>query len=43
MAPPSVVYSAENQAREEADVFFLAAAERIGGIVIDQDQQVVAH
>ena len=33
---------AENQAREEADVFFSAAAERIGGIVIDQDQQVVA-
>ena len=34
---------AENQARDEADVFFSAAAERISGIVIDQDQQVVAH
>jgi FMN-dependent NADH-azoreductase len=33
---------AENQAREEAAVFFAAAAERIGGIVIDQNQQVVA-
>jgi FMN-dependent NADH-azoreductase len=32
---------AENQAREEAGVFFAAAAERIGGIVMDQDQQVV--
>jgi len=31
---------AENQAREEAAVFFAAAAERIGGIAIDQDQQV---
>ena len=27
---------AENQAREEAAVFFAAAAERIGGLVIDQ-------
>jgi FMN-dependent NADH-azoreductase len=27
---------AENQGREEADVFFSAAAERISGIVIDQ-------
>jgi FMN-dependent NADH-azoreductase len=34
---------AENQAREGDDVFFSAAAERISGIVIDQDQQVVAH
>src|SRR6266404_5667644 len=33
---------AENQAREEAAVFFAAAAERIGGIVIEQNQQVVA-
>src|SRR5216684_303275 len=33
---------AENQAREEAAVFFAAAAERVGGIVIEQDQQVVA-
>src|SRR5216684_1862380 len=33
---------AENQAREEAALFFAAAAERISGIVIDQDQQVVA-
>lgn len=31
---------AENQAREEATAFFAAAAERIGGIVIDQNQQV---
>ena len=31
---------AENQAREEAAVFFAAAVERIGGIAIDQDQQV---
>jgi len=31
---------AENQAREEAAIFFAAAAERIGGIVVDQDQQV---
>jgi FMN-dependent NADH-azoreductase len=28
---------AENQAREEAAVDFAAAAERIGGIVIDQE------
>jgi hypothetical protein len=34
---------AENQPREGDDVFFSAAAERISGIVIDQDQQVVAH
>jgi FMN-dependent NADH-azoreductase len=34
---------AENQGREEADVFFSAALERIGEIVIDQNQQVVAH
>lgn len=33
---------AENQAREEAAVFYADAAERIGGIVIDQNQQVVA-
>src|SRR5882724_2444486 len=33
---------AENQAREEAAIFFAAAAERIGGIVVDQNQQVVA-
>src|SRR6267142_2624572 len=33
---------AENQAREEAAVFFAAAAERIGGVVIEQNQQVVA-
>ena len=33
---------AENQAREEAAVFFAAAAERIGGLVIDQNQQVGA-
>ncbi len=33
---------AENQAREEAAVFFADAAERIGGIVIDPNQQVVA-
>jgi FMN-dependent NADH-azoreductase len=33
---------AENQAREEAAVFFVDAAERIGGIVIDQNQQVLA-
>ena len=33
---------AENQAREEAAVFFAAAAERVGGIVIEQNQQVVA-
>ncbi len=32
---------AENQAREEADVSFAAAAERIGGIVMAQNQQVV--
>ena len=31
---------AENQAREEAAIFFAAAAERIGGIVVDQDQKV---
>jgi FMN-dependent NADH-azoreductase len=29
---------AENQAREDAAVFFAAAAERIGGIVIDQNK-----
>jgi hypothetical protein len=34
---------AENQGREEAALFFAAAAERIGEIAIDQDQQVVAH
>src|SRR5882757_9718635 len=33
---------AENQGREEADVFFSAAAERISGIVIEQNLQVVA-
>jgi FMN-dependent NADH-azoreductase len=33
---------AENQAREEAAVFFAAAAERIGGLVTDQNQKVVA-
>jgi FMN-dependent NADH-azoreductase len=33
---------AENQAREEAALFFAAAAERIGGIVIEQNQQLVA-
>ena len=33
---------AENQGREEAAVFFAAAAERVGGIVIEQNQQVVA-
>jgi FMN-dependent NADH-azoreductase len=33
---------AENQAREEAAAFFADAAERIGGIVIDPNQQVVA-
>jgi FMN-dependent NADH-azoreductase len=33
---------AENQAFEEADVFFAAAAERIGEVVIDQSKQVVA-
>jgi len=33
---------AENQAREEAPVFFAAAAERIGGIVMEQNQPVVA-
>src|SRR5260370_1056518 len=33
---------AENQAREKAAVFFAAAAERIGGIVVDQNQQLVA-
>jgi FMN-dependent NADH-azoreductase len=34
---------AENQGREEAALFFAAAAERISEIAIDQDQQVVAH
>jgi hypothetical protein len=34
---------AENQGREEAALFFAAAAERIGEIAIDQDQQVIAH
>ena len=33
---------AENQAREEAAVSFAVAAERIGGMVIDKNQQVVA-
>jgi FMN-dependent NADH-azoreductase len=33
---------AEKQAREEAAVSFAAAAERIGGIVTDQNRQVVA-
>jgi FMN-dependent NADH-azoreductase len=33
---------AENQARKEAAVFFADAAEPIGGIVIDQNQQVLA-
>jgi FMN-dependent NADH-azoreductase len=33
---------AENQAGKEANVFFAAAAERIGGIVVEQDQQVGA-
>ncbi len=32
---------AENQAREEAAVFFAAAAERIGGVAMDQSQQVL--
>jgi FMN-dependent NADH-azoreductase len=32
---------AENQAREEAAAFFADAAERVGGIVVDQNQQVV--
>ncbi len=32
---------AENQAREGAAAFFAEAAERIGGIVVDQNQQVV--
>src|SRR4029077_16524720 len=31
----------ENQAREEAAAFFADAAERVGGIVVDQNQQVV--
>jgi FMN-dependent NADH-azoreductase len=34
---------AENQAREEAAASFADAAERIGGIAIDQNQQVVAY
>jgi FMN-dependent NADH-azoreductase len=34
---------AENQGREEAALFFAAAAERIGEIAIDQDQQVITH
>jgi FMN-dependent NADH-azoreductase len=34
---------ADNQAREEAAAFFADAAERIGGIVIDQNQQVAAY
>jgi FMN-dependent NADH-azoreductase len=34
---------ADNQGREEAALFFAAAAERIGEIAIDQDQRVVAH
>jgi FMN-dependent NADH-azoreductase len=34
---------AENQAREGAALFFAAAAERIGEISIDQDQQVIVH
>jgi FMN-dependent NADH-azoreductase len=34
---------ADNQAREEAAAFFEDAAERIGGIVIDQNQQVAAY
>jgi FMN-dependent NADH-azoreductase len=33
---------AENQACEESAVFFAAAAERIGGIVVEQNEQVVA-
>ena len=33
---------AENQAREEASMFFAAAAERIGEIVVDQNHQVLA-
>jgi FMN-dependent NADH-azoreductase len=32
---------AENQARKEAAVFFADTAERIGGIVVDQNQQAV--
>jgi FMN-dependent NADH-azoreductase len=32
---------AENQAREEAAAFFADAAERVGGIVVDQNQQVI--
>jgi FMN-dependent NADH-azoreductase len=34
---------AENQGREEAALFFAAAAERISEIAIDQEQEVVAH
>jgi FMN-dependent NADH-azoreductase len=34
---------AENQAREEAAASFADAAERIGGIAIDQNQQIVAY
>ena len=34
---------AENQAREEAAASFADAAERIGGIALDQNQQVVAY
>lgn len=33
---------AENQAREEAATFFAATAERIGGIVSDQERQIAA-
>jgi len=32
---------AENQAREQAGASLAAAVERIGGIVADQNQQVV--
>jgi FMN-dependent NADH-azoreductase len=37
----STFIHAENQAREEAAVSFADAAERISGIIIDQNQQVV--
>ncbi len=34
---------AENQGREEAALFFAAAAERVSEIAMDQDPQVAAH
>jgi FMN-dependent NADH-azoreductase len=37
------VYSRREPGREEAALFFAAAAERISEIAIDQGQQVVAH